>query len=245
MPGVAPALLMRGSIQTRTESADADPARVGQVAVLGVDERFRPVGIGGPAIDWNGKRKEAVLGDRVARRLGVKAGDRVEIDVEQVSNVPRSSLLGRRSADDVTKTLRLTVAAVLPPESPANDFSLVPSPSAAFNVFVPLAVLQEGIGQPGRANALLATEGTPGGLNTAFHNLLTLDDWGITLQVPPKRKAYVSVESRQLVLDNGTVTAVQEAAKDLGLRTRSAPRCISPTGSPAAKSASRTRSWPA
>jgi putative ABC transport system permease protein len=68
-------------------------------------------------------------------------GDRVRLGVERFSDLPRSSSFGKRAADDVTAAEEFTVAAVLPPDAPGNDFNLTPNPAAPLNVFVPIRTL--------------------------------------------------------------------------------------------------------
>jgi putative ABC transport system permease protein len=229
MPGrVAPVLLLPGSIQTQAET-EADARYLGQVTVLGVDDRFQPDGVDPAAVDWNGNPPSVVLSHRVAERLGTKPGDKVTLGVERFSDIPRSSLLSRRSLADVTATLDLTVAGVLPPESPANDFNLTPSPAAPLNIFVPLRLLsarlepeprgrRRGPRPPTKANALLASGASVAELNAAIRPRLGLEDYGLKLRVGPKRNAYVSVESDQLLLDPPTTGAVEKAATEAGLR---------------------------
>ena len=159
----------------------------------------------------------AFVSTAVASRLRVVDGDAVRIGIEKISAVPRSSLLGRRSADDTTQSLTVKVF-VLPADSAANDFALIPSPQTPLNVYVPLGLLQEKLGIPGKCNAILSSTSDVAAANKAFAKALDLPDWGIRVVVPPKRDAYVSVESESLVLDGPTVAAVERAATKLGLR---------------------------
>ena len=73
---------------------------------------------------------------------------------------PSSFIVDRkRAASDVTATEEFVVAAILPDESPGNDFNLTPNPAAPLNVFVPLrslARLASGDRDP-IANVLLAS----------------------------------------------------------------------------------------
>src|SRR5436309_13491566 len=76
LPGnTAPVLLLPGSVQAATGD-DATAPYLGRVTVLGVDPRFKPADAG---IDWTGSGKHVVLSDRVAGKIGVQAGDRVQL----------------------------------------------------------------------------------------------------------------------------------------------------------------------
>ena len=213
LPGsVSPSLILHGS--ARHDPPGGDPVRVGRVTVIGTS--------GGRALGfpnlpgWAGEDPVAVLSDPTARRLRVSVGATITLTVERFSAVPRSSLLGRRGADEMTLPLTMVVTSVLHPDHPANDFSLTPNPAAALNVYVPLPYLQGQLGQPGRANALLARAGKADDLNAALVGQLTLDDWGLRVGVAAARGAYVAVESDHLTLDPPTVAAVQAAARDIG-----------------------------
>jgi len=216
LPGkVAPGFLMQGSIEAKNTSGTADSQRLGRVTLLGVDRRFAPESVPSEIIDWDSDKQVVALSPRVAKRLNVAVGDRVEIGLEQKSNIPRSSLLGRRDEENVTKVLRARVAAILSDSDPAMDFSLVPGPSAALNVYVPLKALQKAIDQPGRVNALLASGAEVRTLNQELRHALTMDDLGLTIQ---PRKGYIAVESRQLVLDPAIVEALVASANQLEIR---------------------------
>ena len=221
MPGnPAPVLLLQGSIQT-TAATDAESRYVGRVTVLGVDDRFKP--IQNPDVDWSGDRRSVVLSYRAADRLQVRAGDRVKLGLPRFSDLPRSSLLAKRSLYEVTATFDLTVAAVLSPDAPLNDFNLTPSPAAPLNVWVPLRTLSESLAEdarrrgPPKANALLAFDTPVDVLNDAIKSHLQLEDWSLKVRVT--KKGYVNVESEQLLMDRSTVTAIEKAAAEVGLRS--------------------------
>lgn len=216
LPGhVAPIFMVRGSAQFQ----DGDYRnRVGNVTVYGVNTRFLRSGEGKNSINWDGEQRVAMLSNALASRLGVHEGDTIEVGIEQFSNVPRSSILGRRDEQNVTKTLRLKVSIVLGVTDPPTGFNLIPTPAEPLNIFVPLRVIQDAVGQPGRVNALFAWKATTTELNAALRQKLTLEDWGIRATIAQKRKEYISVESAQLILDNAAVAAVENAAKKLGLR---------------------------
>ena len=155
LPAAVPALLLTGS--ARTTAKDGTETRLGRVTVLGM-ATFR---LSAGMVDQpNG----ATVSARVAERLGVTVGDEIVLGVQKMSAVPRSSLLGKRSLDDVTDTIKVTVRSVLPPEEQLNDFNLTPNPEPPLNVMVPLALLQKRLDLPGKVQraALLRRDGRRG-----------------------------------------------------------------------------------
>ena len=217
LPGrVAPVLMLPGSLQAGP-AQNPNGTFLGRVTVIGVDDRFKPVETS--ALDWNGDDKKLVVSDGVASRLGVGPGDRVTLGVERFSDLPRSSSIARRTASDATATEEFVVAAILPDESPGNDFNLTPNPATPLNVFVPLrslARLASGDRDP-IANVLLASGQNLDDLGTSLRDQLRIEDYGLKIR-EIGRKGYLSVESDQLILPSATVAAVKNTAKDLGVR---------------------------
>ena len=166
---VAPAVLIRGSLQ----SVDSG-ARASRVNIHGVDERFwslfesdaAPIETAAARSETAAARSETdaplpegrqlVLNEALARELGAKAGDALLVRFQTDTLVPSESVMGRK-ADNV-RTLRLTVAAVLPDRG-IGRFGLSPSQQLPYNVFVPMATLQRALEQPGRANAIFVAGG--------------------------------------------------------------------------------------
>jgi ABC-type lipoprotein release transport system permease subunit len=203
LPGeVRPVLLLSGSVQ-------AGDHRAGRVTVIGADSRFglnnlTPTG------------RSTVVSDTLARSLNVTVGGSIEVNVQKASAIPRSSALARRDTASATRTLTLTVSHVLPPDHPMGEFTLAPGPAAPLNLIVPLDTLQQEIEQPGRVNTLLSGPQPLEPLQDALAKQVTLDDWGLKVHIPPKRKAYVSVESRRLLLEPAVVSAAVAAGDELG-----------------------------
>ncbi len=166
----APAILLRAS-------ADKPGGTLNRVTVLGIDKRFG-------LTELPDSPDGVVLGGTLARDLEAEVGSRVTLRVQKAADVPREALLGQREA--VTEALHLTVTAVLPEDALGSRFSLDPSPEPPRNAFVSLALLQEMLDQPGRANALLI--GKPEkDLTSAFQSRLELTDWSLRLTTPKQR----------------------------------------------------------
>ncbi|MFO0810077.1 MAG: EF-hand domain-containing protein [Gemmataceae bacterium] len=133
----------------------------------------------------------ACVSRALADALGVTGGEEIELQVARPSAVPRESLLGRRSADDATERLKVTVDATLADGTPAAELSLTPGVATPLNIFVSLPWLQERLGQPGRANVVLCQSDTRsvGELQQQLRRDLTLDDWSLVAHGPTERAA--------------------------------------------------------
>jgi ABC-type antimicrobial peptide transport system permease subunit len=194
-------------------------SQAGGVTILGVDERFWHAGQEPKAAD-SASTDQVIVNQALADKLGIQAGASVTLHLQQVSAVPRESLLGKRDADQVIDTLTLRVGAVIPNEG-LGGFNLVPSPEPPRNAFVPLRKLQKELNQARRVNALLVGDGTEA-LSEKLRHHLTLEDWGLVLHRPKDRARkshpYLSLESRQLLLEPAVEQAALAAAKEASLR---------------------------
>ena len=212
LPGkVRGTLLLQGSVHLE---APEEARRAGKVTVWGVDRKF---GIDRPELD--GDEPVAILSTNLAKTLSAKVGDIIQVGVQKSSAMPRASLLSKRGISDTTRTIKLTVTAILPDSDPANAFSLSISPTLPSNMFIPVTRMQREIEQSERVNALLASGQTAQSLQSELRKHLTLDDWSLKVHVPKFRNAYVSVESKRLLLEPSVVDAVEKTAREMGLET--------------------------
>lgn len=229
---ICPIILLRAAIN----HADSD-ARANRVQILGVDERFwglYEASVPPPALDDgmghpsgnsapHVTQRRIALNAPLAEALGVKIGDDVLLRFEKPSQVPTETLLGRR--DDTVATLRLTVDRIIPGHG-AGAFSLEQSQLAARNAYVPIDILQQALGQPGRANTLLAVTSDPSSdaadlrdaLAVALAAYLRPDDFELRIGIN-HRHGYLSVESTRLLLEPAIERAVIDSAKQLGTTT--------------------------
>jgi len=179
---VAPVTVLRG-----TAASGAGDARAGRVQVVGVEDRFWKLGGTRPLL--SGADSEAVvLSERLARKLGARAGDEVLLRVEKPSLLSRDAPLS--TVDESTVALRLPVAAVVS-DAEFGRFSLAANQISPYNAFVPLKFLQQKIGFPDRANTLLVGAGegrelTPTEAATALQRHWLLADASLTLRPLPR-----------------------------------------------------------
>ncbi len=121
----------------------------GRVAVYGIDERFgRFHRVDGFTISG----RETLISSALAAELGAKAGDSITLRLAKPTDIPLSSLQGRR--ESTGQRIRLNVARVLD-RSTLGEFSLTPSQGPVLAIYVPLDRLQRDLDLGDRVNTLL------------------------------------------------------------------------------------------
>ena len=172
--GAVPAIVIRGAV-----SAAGGKARANAVQVLGVDAEFWKLSLSGrevlPGTAPAGDTLPVAVNDALARKLGVKAGDSVLVRVEKPSAISRDAPLSGEATQDLT--VSGTVAAVISGEDFGN-FQLQAAQTAPENIFVPLAALQESLGQKGRVNAMLGRTALP---ESALAAAATVEDFSLKI----------------------------------------------------------------
>ncbi len=182
--------------------------RASKVRVFGVDDRFwtlhaRP--ITGP------QGREALISRALADELGAAPSSTLLVTVQRPAAIPSSSLFGRRH--DLARTLRVSVAAVLAAED-GGEFALEAQQQAAHTVFVPLALLQRTVEQPGRVDTVLLGEGaSPADVAVQVRAAAALEDIGVRVRAVGVGSA-LSVESETGLVSDALAAAAVEAASD-------------------------------
>ncbi len=185
--------------------------RAGDVLVYGVDESFWA--FHGLAVPELGAR-ETLLSEPLAAELDADAGDAVLLRLHATSDVPGSTLFGRR--DEAGRGMRLTVKAVRA-RADLGELSLRPRGGNVRAVFVPLGTLQRALSQPDRANVLLVSakdEATPvGALESSLSEAVALEDLGLRLRVLPEAAALQLEATSALVNDALAESAIAVATR--------------------------------
>jgi ABC-type antimicrobial peptide transport system permease subunit len=229
----AASLILVTGVAAREDGA----ARINHVQVLGVDEKFWQMGGTAPLLP-DDATDTAVLNDRAARRLGVKAGDTILVRVAKPSALPLDAPLSGET--DRTLAMRVTVRAVAG-DAEFGRFSLAANQAAPYNVYLPLAWLRKEIGLADRANVLLVGDtpsGAPEPMSLTFANALLDAAWQpadaeMTLKALPKQNA-VELRTSRVFLDpaighlpivgeNGNVGILTYFVNELRVGDRAAP----------------------
>ena len=219
---VAPAILLPGSA-----TAAHTRRRASRVQVIGAGRAFAGLegSEGTAARVLEGLRKmpdqhfaPVVVNQSLQRELQVEIGDPVLLSFENQSDIQREFVLGRRNSAAVVRTLRLTLAGIVPDHG-LGRLALHPHQNLPLNAFVALSDLQKALERKGRVNALFAVAGTPPGspesteaLQDALHRVLHLDDLGLTLR---PGSGFFALESKRFVLQPHVAAAARELALEM------------------------------
>ncbi len=177
--------------------------RAGGVHVYGVDERFWTFhGLPMP----EGVQASPAL----ARELGAAAGQTLLARLQRPSEIPLESLFGRR--DDVGRTIRLTLAGVLPRER-LGEFVLQPQQGEVRSLFAPLRRVQRDLGVEAEVNTVLLDADLPPG---DVLSSLALDDLGVKVRLLETVRA-ISIESDGGVINQDVQRVATDTAARLGL----------------------------
>jgi putative ABC transport system permease protein len=165
-PWVAPAIQLHGTVANSDASA-----RANQVQILGIDQRFLALSDDETPFESMPKADSAVLNERLAAHLAVQPGDTILIRLPKPSALSRDAPLSPE--EDTSLALRLPVSAIAT-DAQLGRFSLQANQVGAFNVFLPLKLLQRRLDQTNRVNLLVA----------GWHNQVTNSPVGTSVTMP-------------------------------------------------------------
>jgi hypothetical protein len=203
-----PILAVTGAVTH--ESSRRTAARV---QVFGIDDRF---------LAFHGREsgapagRDAWMSPGLAAELGASPDDTVLLRISKPTDIPHSTLQGRR--DDVSERVRLRAARVVD-RAALGEFSLLPAQGPALSLFVPLARLQQDLELDDQANALLVRMAVPSenpdaditAVRQALSAAARLDDLGLTLRVDEGGKTSI-LESRTGLLPEAVTVGAQRSA---------------------------------
>ncbi len=215
---VAEAIMLSGAART-------EQARAAKVAIQGVDAHFEQLFDDGSAKGLTQFLAQkpgqnfpaAVVNQRLAEELRVKAGDELIVSFPKDSAIHRDSLYGRKQTEDVIQQMRLTVTAVLA-DSGVGRFALAPSQQVPFEVFLNLDALRRALGKSSGANTLLlgskAQNMTQEAVAAELSRHAELADFNLNLRIG---QDVLALETPSFFFPDRIAEAVLKTAKDQGL----------------------------
>ncbi|MBT3469383.1 MAG: ABC transporter permease [Opitutae bacterium] len=180
----APIFILRGSVS----NPDADEetgqiARVPNIQVLGIDERFFQLAPRDSAASLPLEDGRVYVNQRLAKRLAIDNGATLNIRLEEPALFSRDAPLSGTS-DKVARISRQKVSKILGPEEFGN-FALHGSQIPPYTIYIPIQSLRDGIETEGqKANLLLIgksaqTEFSTNMANDVLEEVWALEDGGI------------------------------------------------------------------
>ena len=189
-------LIVAGGAVSHEESKRA----AGRVMVYGINERFGE--FQGTQIALS--NRETAISEALATELGAKVGDSVTLRVAKPTDIPLSSLQGRK--EETGERIRLTIARILDRAS-MGEFSLAPSQGEVLSLFAPLPLLQRDLSLGDRVNTILLSG------NGAGERLpISLDDLALRTRTGPS--GVTIIESRAGLITDALVSEIERAVKD-------------------------------
>jgi hypothetical protein len=210
---VSPLIILPG-----VATDQASGRRAGHVRVYGVDDRFWR--FHGVTVESPGER-DVLISPALAEQLGAASGASILLRVNRPSDVPLDSLHGRK--DDVGRTVRVTVRAVIPPEA-LGEFSLEPQQGSVNAAFVSIARLQEELEIGARANTLLLAalpgreRDAPATASHLVQSAFQLEDVDLSVKTVDGQRM-IAVASPSGLLDDARAAAAREATAAAGLQS--------------------------
>jgi len=179
----------------------------GRVAVYGIDDRFGAFhGVTGLTLTG----RDALISSALASELGAKAGDSITLRLAKPTDIPLSSLQGRR--ETTGERIRFTVARVLD-RSALGEFSLSPSQGPVLAIYVPLDRLQRELDLGDRVNTLLLSRRTGANIIAdVIAPAIQLDDLGLRLRATPAGDTIV--ETRAGLLPDPLADRIMAIARE-------------------------------
>ncbi len=202
----APLIVFAGAV-----AHDDSRRSAGRVMVYGIDDRFGEFhGVAGLSLE----NREAFISPALAAELGARDGDGITLRVARPTDIPLSTLQGRR--ETTGQRIRLTVKRILDRATLA-EFSLAPSQGPVLALYVPISRLQRDLSLSDRANTLLVK-----GVGDLFSNsedflrnqvsrAISMEDLGLTMRRGPENVTVI--ESRAGLITDPLAERITEIAK--------------------------------
>lgn len=241
----APVLYARGTAANSENRAVAN-----QVQLVGVTNAFWQFAPTPTEVPLDAARQSIAINPTLARRLQVTVGSTLVVRLQKPGILSGNAPVA--GGESTLESLRCTVAAIVDDAS-FGRFSLEATQVPSASVFLPIEMLQESVGYPGRANLLLINASSAGTrpaspttqeLEAALAKVAQLADYGLALKWLEQAGSF-EVSSNRIFIDPKLAAAVIGAVpstqpvlsylvNEFRIGNRTTPYSIATATSPAA-----------
>ncbi len=219
----APAAFLNGNVV-----AAKTKARASQINILGLDQRLASFYQETIDLVPNLQKQPGqifpsiVINASLQQELGATVGDQIILSFQKPSDIARGSLLGEKDTEDVIRSLRLVLTAVIPDQG-LGRFSLRPHQTLPRNAYLHLPVLQKALEQPSAVNLVAVAQREPvnkhersSELQQIVKSVVAFEDLGLRLT---RTGQTMVLESKQSLLPPHLVDLVSTLSDEQGLAT--------------------------
>ena len=184
-------------------------ARASKVNVYGVKDTFFYLWDNSTP-NWSNTQNQVfpniIINEYLKKELNVDIGDTVIVRVPNTGQIHPEFLLGKTDPNDVVNSIRAVISDIITSDQ-GGRFNLNAHQSLPLNVYLPLSVLQEKLGQQDKVNAVFTT--TPNGTQ----DLIQLNIKGLGLSLN-QNNHHIDLQTDQYVLSPYIASIASEIASD-------------------------------
>ena len=185
-------------------------ARASKVNVYGVKDTFFYLWDNSTP-NWSNTQNQVfpniIINEYLKKELNVDIGDTVIVRVPNTGQIHPEFLLGKTDPNDVVNSIRAVISDIITSDQ-GGRFNLNAHQSLPLNVYLPLSVLQEKLGQQDKVNAVFTT--TP---NIGTQDLIQLNIKGLGLSLH-QNNHHIDLRTDQYVLSPYIASIASEIASD-------------------------------
>ena len=202
------AIILNGTIDVPSTQVHAS-----KVNVFGVEDTFFSSWENSTP-NWSNTQKQVfhniIINDFLRKELNVNNGDTIIVRIPNTGLIHQEFLLGKTDPDDVVDSLRVVISDIITSDQ-GGRFSLSAHQNLPLNVYIPISVLQQKLGQQGKVNAVFTTNP-----NMAIQDLIQLNIKGLGLSLHQNNQ-HIDLQTDQYILSPYIVSIASEIASDLNI----------------------------
>ncbi|RKU25731.1 hypothetical protein C6497_15335 [Candidatus Poribacteria bacterium] len=199
------AIILNGTI-----NVPSSQTRASKVNVFGVDDSFFS-SWDSATPNWSNTQNQVfqniIINEFLRKELNVNTGDSIIVRIPNTGLIHPEFLLGKTDPNDVVDSMRVVISDIITADQ-GGRFSLNAHQSLPLNVYIPLSVLQQKLGQQDKVNAVFTTNP-----NITIQDLIELNIEGLRLSINQNNNHF-DLQTDQYILSPYIASIASEIASD-------------------------------